>query len=287
MSAALAPLYWCAVGLYGCAAVYAVGYILRPKRFRPTVGRLLAGAGFVLHTAALAVLAARSGNIPVNNVFQSFVFLLWCLALVGLVMDGVYKLPAAGAFLLAALALLALKGVYFVGDEAELPREITLLWQLAHIVPIFLGFAAFGLAFVLSLMYLVQQRQIKSKAAGALLDRLPSLEVLDRASGIAIAWGFPLLTLGILFGLVWLRSQHLLLDAPHRDPKVLGGFATWLVYAVVLHLRLRVRLHGRRIALLTVASFLLVLVTFSGGFFVGGRHAFRPPEAHPPSHLPR
>lgn len=287
MSGSSLVLYWCAVGLYLGAALWVAGYIVRPSRFRPAVGRGLVALGFALHTAALVLLTVRSGNIPVNNVFESFVFLLWCMALVGIVIDAVYKLPTVGAFLLPVLAVLALKAVYFVDDRAALPPEVTLFWQLVHIVPIFLGFAAFAAAFVLSLMYLVQQRQLKVKVGGPLLDRLPSLEVLDRISALAILWGFPLLTIGIIFGLIWMRAQRLLLGSPHTDWKVLGGMATWVAYAVLLHLRLRSRLHGKRVAALTVASFVLVLITFAGGFFLGERHAFKTPTAQDTSVLTR
>ena len=287
MSQTSVLLYWCAVGLYMCGAVCAVGYLAMPSRFRPASGRGLVVLGLLVHTVALVLLAAGSGNIPVNNVFESFAFLLWCMTLVGVVIDAVYKLPALGAFLLPLLAVLALMAVHFVDDHAELPEAVTLFWQVAHIVPIFLGFAAFGAAFVLSLMYLVQQRQLKVKMGGALLERLPSLEVLDRISARAVLWGFPLLTIGILFGLVWLRTQHLLLGAPLRDWKVLGGMATWVVYAVLLHLRLGAKLHGKRIAAFTVVSFLLVIATFAGGFLVGGRHAFQAPSAQAPTELPR
>ena len=287
MSGASLVIYGCAVGLYLAAALWVGGYIVRPLRFRPAVARGLVALGFGLHTAALVRLAMRSGNIPVNNVFESFVFLLWCMALVGIVIDAVYRLPTLGAFLLPVLAVLALKAVYFVDDRAELPRDVTVFWQLVHIVPIFLGFAAFAAAFVLSLMYLVQQRQLKTKATGALLARLPSLEVLDRVSALAVLWGFPLLTVGIIFGLVWLRAQSLLLGSPLTDCKVLGGTVTWVAYAVLVHLRLRARLHGKRMAALTVASFVLVLITFAGGFFLGGRHAFKTPAARPPSALTR
>ena len=276
MNQASAALFWCAIGVYVCAAALMVGYIVRPTGFRRDAGRWLVRAAFGVHTIALVPLAVRSGNIPINNVFESFVFLLWCMALVGLAIEQMYNLPTVSAFLLPLLAALSVAAAWFVDDAAELPPGLSRFWLLAHVVPIFLAFAAFAGAFVSSVMYLVQQRQLKRKTAGALLDRLPSLEVLDTISARALLWGFPLLTVGILCGLVWLRARHLLLAPLHTDWKIWGGAVTWAVYAVLLHLRLRVRQHGKRIAALTVLSFALVLATFAGVFLVGGRHAFHP-----------
>ena len=162
-----------------------------------------------------------------------------------------------------------------------------MVWQMAHVVPIFLAFALFAGAFVASLLYLVEQRNLRTKNAIALLSRLPSLETLDAISAEAVRWGFTLLTVGIIAGAVWLRDQHLLVTPWFKDLKVLGGAATWLVYAGLVHLRLRTRQHGKRNAMLTVLSFALVLATFVGAFLAGAQHAFKPADVDTSPSQPR
>ena len=97
----------------------------------------------------------------------------------------------------------------------------------------------------------------------ALWRKLPSLETLERVGRGALSLGFPVLTVGLLAGVVWAE----LISAPlgrhwYGDPKVVGGFVVWLFYAAVLHARLYMRVQGRRAALLTIVGFVLTVASF-------------------------
>ncbi len=148
-------------------------------------------------------------------------------------------------------------------------------WLVAHIIPIFIGYAAFTISFSLSVMYLTQQRQLKHKIFGRLFNKLPSLEGIDMLIWKTISFGFPLLTLGLVFGTFWVKTQDILGEMWYLDPKVILGLATWLIYAALLHMRLVASFHGTKIALLTIAGFCFVLFTFIGAFFIGSKHAFQ------------
>ncbi len=76
--------------------------------------------------------------------------------------------------------------------------------------------------------------------------------------------GFPVLTIGLVVGGLWAEHESALLGrAWYADPKVATGIFVWLVYAAVLHVRLFAKIRGKRAALLTIAGFLLTLVTFA------------------------
>ena len=65
-------------------------------------------------------------------------------------------------------------------------------------------------------------------------------------------------------GVFWAeQSAAPLGHAWYADPKVVGGAVVWMFYAAVLHVRLYGRLRGRRAAWLTIAGFLLTLVSFA------------------------
>src|SRR3972149_6170544 len=142
-------------------------------------------------------------------------------------------------------------------------------------IPIIVGYAAFTISFSLSIMYLTQQRQLKHKLFGSLFNKLPSLEGIDKLMWKTISFGFPLLTLGLVFGTFWVKTQSVLGDMWYLDYKVILGLATWLIYAALLHMRLIASFHGTKIACLTIAGFCLVLFTFIGTFFMGSKHAFQ------------
>jgi len=152
-------------------------------------------------------------------------------------------------------------------------------WGLAglalvlHLIPVYAGYASFAVAAAAALAYLIQQRILRRKRPGSLWRGLPSLETLDRLGRSAVSLGFPVLTLGLVVGVFWAeRGSALLGRAWYGDPKVVSGIVVWLIYAGVLHLRLFGRFHGKRAAVLTVAGFLIALVTFAAS------HAYSEPN---------
>ncbi|GJQ58110.1 MAG: hypothetical protein SCALA701_09110 [Candidatus Scalindua sp.] len=164
--------------------------------------------------------------------------------------------------------------VLLVGNKLSLTYELKKFWQFAHIIPIFLGYSAFTVSFILSIMYLTQERQLKKKAFGPLFESLPSLETLDALMWKTITLGFPLLTIGLASGTIWAKTSNILGELWYLDPKVLLGALTWLIYAALLHLRLGASFHGTKVALVTVIGFFVVVFTFIGPFFMGSKHAY-------------
>jgi len=270
-------LFSLAVLGYVGTAVCALGYVVQSATggFTPRAGRLIAVWAFSAHTLALIALSAGSRNLPITNVFESIVLFLWCVALVSIFADCVYNLPTLNAFLMPLVVVLAVGAIGFVERGPALAPGLKKFWLAVHIAPIFLGYGAFAIAGALSLMYLTQQSQLKSKAFGPLLSRLPSLEILDRLSARTVAVGFPLLTIGLILGFVWVRTSGALGEDWMMDWKVAGGVITWLVYAVLLHVRVARARTGKLVAYLTLAGFLLVLFTFLGTFMLGEKHGFK------------
>ena len=133
---------------------------------------------------------------------------------------------------------------------------------LVHTVCSLLSYAAFLTAFISGTLFLVQERQLKRKTMGVLFHRLPPLEVLDRINFIAIGIGFALLSIGAAFGFI--EAGLVLGRWWNGDPKEYLTVALWLSYLTLWLIRLRATLRGRRVALLSILGFSLVLLTFLG-----------------------
>ncbi len=144
---------------------------------------------------------------------------------------------------------------------------------LVHMISSLLSYLAFLVAFVSGLLFLIQERQLKHKRMGFWFHRLPSLDALDRMNFAAIGIGFGLLSLGAAFGLCEVRI--LLGRWWVGDPKQTLTAVLWLSYLMLWFMRLRSTLRGRRVALLSVLGFTLVLFTL-----LGASHLVR--SAHPP-----
>jgi cytochrome c-type biogenesis protein CcsB len=142
-----------------------------------------------------------------------------------------------------------------------------------------LGYAAFAVAFGVSLLYLwkVKELKVKERARGvsedSLFRRLPSAEVLDEFSYRIIGVGFPLLTLGIVTGAAWANSAWG--SYWSWDPKETWSLIVWLIYAAYLHARIARGWRGRRSAWLSVVGFCATLFCYLGvNLLLSGLHSY-------------
>ena len=141
-----------------------------------------------------------------------------------------------------------------------------------HAAVLFASYIAFFLAVVTGVLFLVQERWLKRKDPRVLRIGLP-LEVLDRVNLWSVVIGFSLFASGMIQGLFLARTEWGTFW--NGDPKEVWSLLTLGAYAVILGLRASAGLRGRRVVLLSVMSFLLVLFTFVGvNFLSGGRHVF-------------
>lgn len=109
----------------------------------------------------------------------------------------------------------------------------------------------------------IPQMQMKQKFA----------ENLDNLSYRILGIGFPLLTIGILSGAVWANEAWG--SYWSWDPKETWAFATWLVFAIYLHLRISKGWRGKKPAILAALGFVTVWVCFLGVNLLGeGLHSY-------------
>ena len=144
---------------------------------------------------------------------------------------------------------------------------------LAHILCSLLSYAAFLVAFVSGFLFLIQERQLKHKHMGWLFHRLPSLATLERLNDAGIGIGFALLTIGMAYG--FLGARVVFGNWWNGDPKEYLTILLWGSYLLLWIVRFRATLRGRRVALLSILGFSLVVFTFLGaGWFLHSWHPY-------------
>ncbi|NOY12779.1 MAG: cytochrome c biogenesis protein CcsA, partial [Deltaproteobacteria bacterium] len=184
--------------IYLIAAVF---YLLAMIGKRPRagqVGRWLLVAGVVLHAASFGVRHATVVGMPVTTLHESLSFFAWCLVLLYLLLDLRFRLSVMGAFA-APLAFLLMLGSAVSPDLVVPLNPMLRSWLFpVHIAFAFLGNAAFALSFGAGIMYLIQDRMLKSKRFTGIYQLLPSLDSLDKVNYTCLSVGFPLMTLGII-----------------------------------------------------------------------------------------
>jgi ABC-type uncharacterized transport system permease subunit len=257
---------------YAAAAGIYLTWLVRPRAWLVPAGRMMLLVGLLLHLVSFSVAVSLShGEGLARAGFGSDawkggqLFSLLAAATVAgyLVLDFRYGLPVAGAFVApVTVAVMVPAHLVHSGTRAIAPA-LTHSGALAlHVGSAAAGTAALALAFALSLLYLASEKQLKSKHPGRLFARLPSLELIDRVGWHLSVWGFIFLSIAIATGSFVSRESSG--SAFPLAPK--QGFAVlaWALLAALIQARLVAGWRGRRVALLVVAGFLLLIGTYAG-----------------------
>jgi ABC-type uncharacterized transport system permease subunit len=219
---------------------------------------------WLFHLGAIVREGIQDGGFPMANMSEYLLVLGWAVLslhlwiwfrqhvdVVGLILPPLAALMALGALLLGAR------------DLPPVPMEQQRGWFVFHTALATLGTASLCVAFAMSVIYLFQDRALKAKRKLRLLERLPSLEVCDRIGYHAVLWGFPLLTLGIVTGLVWNWHLHGVLLG-NNGYKQAFALLAWAVFALLLYARLARGFRGRKSAYMTIAGFAFALMVVLG-----------------------
>ena len=101
-----------------------------------------------------------------------------------------------------------------------------------------------------------------------------SPETLDEITYKSIAIGFPIFTLGgLIFGAIWADQAWGVYWS--WDPKETWSLITWFAYAFYLHSRLLRGWKGKKIAVVAVIGFVMVVFTYLGvNLLLSGLHSY-------------
>ena len=246
-------------------AVGTVGFLIYVIRTEKVIHRIAYGfllAGFLSHTLGLAMLVSQLRQMPVTTLPQTFSLFAWAIVGSYLAFQLKFNIRILGTFVSPLAVMFMLLSSAIPGRVIPNSKLFKSFWLTLHVATMFIGMAIFALAFCAGIMYLLQERQIKSKSFGLLYRRLPSLEVLDSLNYVCLTFGFPLITIGLISGFVYAGAVWQ--SFWHWDPKEILSVVTWLIYAVLLHERLAVGWRGRRAAIMAIIGFSVILVTFVG-----------------------
>src|SRR5450631_617389 len=248
-----------AVLLYGIAALAVLPAALydRPRWRLFAVPAAIAAALF--HFVSLAeTLNAAHHRLPVDtHEVQSLLAL--SLALIFLVVYAWYRSVSIGIFVLPIAFMLATLAAFRPGEET-FSSPIHTGWILVHIVLLLAAYAALFVSLLASLLYLIQERRLKSKAGShRWLPPLDTpLETIDQIALKALLFGLPCMTAGLLIGSVIAQADY---GAKYfSDPKILLTFGLWMAYVAMIFIRRISGLRGRRAVYLS--SFVVLVVLF-------------------------
>jgi cytochrome c-type biogenesis protein CcsB len=145
-------------------------------------------------------------------------------------------------------------------------------WLLLHIPLLFMAYLLLAVASGTGILFLIEERLMKSRHLTNFAWNLPSLESMDAFIHRLIVWAFPMLSVGILLGAHWAYQAWGRFWA--WDPKETFSLITWSVYLLFLVTRWAKGWRGRKSTYLSLVGFVLVLITFIAVSFMRSKHNF-------------
>jgi ABC-type uncharacterized transport system permease subunit len=250
-----------AVFLYGIAALAVLPAALYDRPRWRHLAIPAAVAAILFHFVSLTeMLAAAHHSLPVEtHETQSLLGLLFGLSFLLIVWR--YKTITLGIFLLPIAFLLGLLPAFKPGLETEAFPGLHSGWLFLHIALLLAAYAALFVSLVASVLYLVQERRLKSKSLAAARIKLPPLATIDSIALRSLLAGLPCMTAGLLIGS--LLAQITYGSTYFRDPKILLAFAMWLAYVGMIYIRRHSGLRGRRAVYLSSFVFMVVLCVWA------------------------
>jgi cytochrome c-type biogenesis protein CcsB len=240
-------------------------------------GALAAGSkilliAFAFHTLAILSRWAATGHMPVMGVYENSLLGAWFVVLIYLLCRRWFPSIKPLCVVVAPVALVMLGNGIMRGAELQpLEPAFQSNWLFVHVTFAWLAYGSFLIAACLGVAFLWKNRaEERGQSDGSFSARFPQLGILDNLSFRFIIFGFIADTIMIATGSIW--AQGLWGRYWGWDPIETWSLVSWLIYGAALHLRVTMGWKNKKMAWLTIASILTVVITFFGIGFISGVH---------------
>lgn len=253
---AVSAAFYLTIVLYGLSGLLYIGAFTNAPAWVTRAAKWFLVLGFVAHGADISARAFDKVH-PGASVREALGFLSWAMVGGFLVAELKHKLNVLGAFVgPIGLVLLAMARL---SPSGETTTGLTVLGRI-HISLATLGVAIFAMATGLAIAYLLQERGLKTKKfEGIMFRRGVALESLDRLAHRLVLVGFPIFTIALMLGVVWVSQRESGFD---RLEYPLAAI-TWAAFASLIVTRTVWGWRGRRTAILTIIGFCAAVLVFA------------------------
>lgn len=231
--------------------------------------RRLTWITLVVHPAALALRTVVYHRLPLGAPLEFFSVLAFSLLLVYAVIQHRTGVRRTGFVVVSMAFLLQFLSSAFARSDVAPNPLLKDPGYAVHAVLVLMAYAALSIGFLYAILYLILARQLARRQFGLLFRRLPPLETLERMSVGAVRLGAVLLLGSLIAGFWWMHSlsgrvaPEVAAKLTPFDPKIVTSCIVLLAYGVGLAGHRFLGWRGRRMNLVAIASFLLVVVSMA------------------------
>lgn len=173
------------------------------------------------------------------------------------------KFYGSGPFVIALVDIFCVYSLTFNNSNLTSATLGATGYLSFHLISIFLSLSLFSLGLIVAIMFLLSEKQVRSKKFSGIIAKFPPLAVLDETHYRALHVGFIFFTFAILMG-----AGHSKMVTGHYLTNNLtqwGSILSWLFFAVFLNLRARQGWQGRKGILFSLIGFASMVFLFTVG----------------------
>jgi len=272
------------ISVFCFASCYAIALLLEVTRlfFRSGIrGMLLIGFAFAGFLAQTLFVISRFAQESSRDVLDWYLLVAWILSASYLYLLFHHPKIPLGIFLLP-LVLVLIAAAEYLPEESGYPLGES-GWGMVHGFSLLLGTAIIFFGLVGGLIYLIQSRRLQQKQTPFLRFRLPSLEWTEKVTGRCIVLSAIFLATGVLSGIALNAKGG---KVPWNDPVIWssGLLLLWLFVAMIFNIVYRPARQGRKVAYLTLASAVFLLLVLAVTRLAPSAHPRRQASAENTQH---
>ena len=239
-----------AAALYSLGLLHAILTLVRKRGHLFRVALIAFVLGTAFHFVSIVEEGIVNNRCPITNFYETLSMCAFLVTVLFLFVHWRYGGESLSVFIFPLVFLMALVATLGNPVSAWSSPVVRNAWLTIHIVLVLLGYAALVFTAAASVLYLFQERELKTKKPRKFYYRLPALGTLDDLISKSMAVGFVLITLAVVAGTTWAFIE--LKAAWIVQPKIAISFITWGVYFAMIFLRTTAGWRGRKSALLTI-----------------------------------
>jgi ABC-type uncharacterized transport system permease subunit len=265
-------LFILTVVAYGLSFALYLLFLNTGKVLTGRLGTILLAAGLVAHYFSLLERTRGTHTVPYHDLYGAMSLFGWLLALTYLGLEIYHRQRSVGALVLPFILVFFVAAYLAPADRLSPPDAHGPTFAF-HVALNILAYAAFALSFVLSLVFLTEERLLRSHKMVNVVWRLPPLELLERMSRSSVLIGLVCITIGTAFGFLWV--YRLSNKYSFYDPKYAITLLVLILYAVYFRLARTTAWRGARASKLCIVNFLILFLSFTVvNLYLSSNHRF-------------
>lgn len=241
-----------AAGLYSLGVLYAILTLVQRRRHLFRIALTAFGLGGVFHLVSIVDQGLALGHFPASNIFESLSLCAFAVTALFLLTSRRYPLESLAPFIFPLVFMMTVAAALSTPVGSWSSPDLRNAWLILHVIAALLAYAALTFTAVAALLYLLQERQLKTKHPSAWTQRLPPLGTLDEIITRSIGIGFAFITIGMLAGTIWAFVEFGTRWV--MNPSIGLSFVTWGIYLALVFFRATAGWRGRKAAILALVA---------------------------------